>query len=170
MIENGMLRFEEQNTNDIEEKFSDSVMLAYLLKNKHAILKNIDTIEYSNPVAVGLMKSEMSVFDKSSIIPYFDVDILDEVLSNEIIHILAKQEVNLEADFLLKVLGYTNRDQERIIVINYTLEKNQLAEEYVTALVETLHVPYKYIAEKGKKPELVISVDTHPAISVITTH
>ena len=83
-----------------------------------------------------------------------NVDILDEVLSNEIIHILAKQEVNLEADFLLKVLGYTNRDQERIIVINYTLEKNQLAEEYVTALVETLHVPYKYIAEKGKKPEL----------------
>lgn len=154
MIENGMLRFEEQNTNDIEEKFSDSVMLAYLLKNKHAFLKNIDTIEYSNPVAVGLMKSEMSVFDKSSIIPYFDVDILDEVLSNEIIHILAKQEVNLESDFLLKVLGYTNRDQEKIIVINYTLEKNQLAEEYVTALVETLHVPYKYIAEKGKKPEL----------------
>lgn len=154
MIENGMLRFEEQNTNDIEGKFSDSVMLAYLLKNKHAFLKNIDTIEYSNPVAVGLMKSEMSVFDKSSIIPYFDVDILDEVLSNEIIHILAKQEVNLEVDFLLKVLGYTNRDQERIIVINYTLEKNQLAEEYVTALVETLHVPYKYIAEKGKKPEL----------------
>lgn len=46
------------------------------------------------------------------------------------------------------------QDQERIIVINYTLEKNQLAEEYVTALVETLHVPYKYIAEKGKKPEL----------------
>lgn len=154
MIENGMLRFEEQNTSDIEEKFSDSVMLAYLLKNKHAFLKNIDTIEYLNPVAVGLMKSEMSVFDKSSIIPYFDVDILDEVLSNEIVHVLAKKEVSLEVDFLLKVLEYTNRDQERIIVVNYTLEKNQLAEEYVTALVETLHIPYKYIAEKGKKPEL----------------
>ena len=154
MIENGMLGFEEQNTKDIEENYSDGVMLAYLLKNKHAFLKNIDTIEYSNPVAVGLMKSEMSILDKSSIIPYFDVDILDEVLSNEIVHVLAKKEVFLEVDFLLKVLGYTNRDQERIIVVNYTLEKNQLAEEYVTALVETLHIPYKYIAEKGKKPEL----------------
>ena len=154
MIENGMLRFEEQNTNDIEENFSDSVMLAYLLKNKHAVLKNIDTIRYSNQIAVGLMKSELSVREKSSIIPYFDVDILDETLSNEIIHILAKQEVTLDDDFLLKVLRYTNRNLERIIVINYTLENNQLEEESLTALIETLHVPYKYIAEKGKKPEL----------------
>ena len=154
MIESGMLKFDEVNTTDIEENYSDKIMLAYLLKNKHDFLKNLDKVEYSNQLAIVLLKSELSVRDKASIIPYFDVDIVDETLSNEIMHILAKQEVSLDVDFLLKVLRYSNQDHERIIVINYTLEKNQLAEEYVTALVETLPVPYKYIAEKGKKPEL----------------
>lgn len=154
MIESGMLKFDEVNTTDIEENYSDEIMLAYLLKNKHDFLKNIDKVEYSNQVAIGLLKSELSVRDKASIIPYFDVDIVDKTLSNEIIHILAKQEVALDVDFLLKVLRYSNRDHERIIVINYTLEKNQLEEETVTAFIETLHEPYKYIAEKGRKPEL----------------
>ena len=35
-----------------------------------------------------------------------------------------------------------------------TLEKNAFDEEMMTAFIKTLHFPYKYIAEKGKKPEI----------------
>lgn len=167
MIENGMLKFDEANTSDIEENYSDEIMLAYLLKNKHDFLKKIDTVEYSNLVAVGLLKSELCIRDKASIIPYFDVEILDKTLSNEIIHILVKQEVELDMDFLLKVLRYTDQNQERIDVINHTLEKNQLGEDSITALIETLHDPYKHVAEKGKRPELPKDDNTFRFVDIL---
>ena len=57
-------------------------------------------------------------------------------------------------NFLLEVMKQTKLSDERLRVLNYTLEKNSFNEDMITAFVETLHFPYKYIAEKGKKPEI----------------
>ena len=56
---------------------------------------------------------------------------------------------------------------ERLRVMNYTLEKNVFDEDVITALIETLHLPYKYIAEKGKKPELPNNEESWRLVKVL---
>lgn len=100
------------------------------------------------------MRSNLTIVEKTNLIPYFDVAILNEELSDEIIHLLDRQEVILNKDFLLKVMKLTKMSGERMRVLNYTLEKNVFDEDVISAFIETLPFPYKYIAEKGKKPEI----------------
>ena len=73
----------------------------------------------------------------------------------------------LNKDFLLKVMRLTNMPDERLRVMNYTLEKNVFDEDVITALIETLHLPYKYIAEKGKKPELPNNEESWRLVKVL---
>ncbi len=129
-------------------------MIAYLLKHKREWLKTPEDVAYSTETAVGLMRSNLTIVEKTNLIPYFDVAILNEELSDEIIHLLDRQEVILNKDFLLKVMKLTKMSGERMRVLNYTLEKNVFDEDVISAFIETLPFPYKYIAEKGKKPEI----------------
>lgn len=152
--EKGMIHYTAENTESYISRYSSSALIAYLLKHKREWLKTPEGVEYSTETALGLMRSSLSIVEKTNLIPYFDVVILNEELSDEIIHLLDRQEVTLNKDFLLKVMKLTRMSGERLRVLNNTLEKNVFDEDVITAFIETLHIPFKFIAEKGKKPEI----------------
>ena len=152
--EKGMLHYTEKNTGNIIERYSSSMVVAYLLKHKREWLKHPTDVSYDTNVAIGLMKSSLTISEKASLMPCFDIAILNIELADEIIQILCKQEINLDMSFLLKVMKLTKKSGERIRILNNTLEKNNFDEDMITAFIETLHYPYKNIAEKGKKPEI----------------
>ena len=152
--EKGMLHYTAKNTESIIDRYSASMVVAYLLKHKREWLKHPADVSYNADVAIGLMRSSLTISEKASLIHCFDIEILNSELADEIIQILCKQEINLDISFLLKVMKLTKKSGERLRVLNNTLEKNDYDEEMITAFIETLHYPYKNIAEKGKKPEI----------------
>lgn len=154
LIKNGMIPYTEENTSELLNSFPSSVSVAYLLKYKRDFLKNLDAIEYTTDVAIDLMQSNLSLNEKVLIIPYFDESILTWKLADEIVRLLCKRELNLDYDFLLKVIQLSKLSRERLVVLNYTLEKNVLDEDKTTAFLRALPSPYNSIAEKGKKPML----------------
>lgn len=152
--EKGMIHYTVENTGSYLSRYSSTALMAYLLKHKREWLKKPEDVEYSTETAVGIMRSSLSIVEKTNLIPYFDVAILDEELSDEIIHLLDRQEVTLNKDFLLNVMKLTKMSGERLRVLNYTLEKNVFDDDIITTFIKTLHIPYRYISEKGKKPEI----------------
>lgn len=152
--EKGMLHYTEKNTESIVERYSASTVIAYLLKHKREWLKQPEDVAYDTDVALGLMRSSLTISEKTTLIPFFGVDILNGELADEIIKLLNRQEVTVSKNFLLKVMKLTKMTDERLRVLNYTLEKNVFEDDVITAFIETLHIPYKYISEKGKKPEI----------------
>ncbi len=152
--EKGMLRYTDKNTASIISHYSPSALIAYLLKHKREWLKKPEEVVYSTEAAVRLLKSNLAISEKAAIIPCFDVTILTDELADEIIRILYMKEISLNKDFLLKVMKLTKMSGERLSVLNYTLEKNSFDDDIITAFIETLPFPYKYILEKGKKPEI----------------
>ena len=152
--EKGMLHYTKKNTESIKERYSASLVIAYLLKHKRDWLKQPKDVAYDTDIAIGLIKSSLTISEKTVLISCFDADIVNSELADEIIRILSRQEIKLDVNFLLKVMKLTNLMGERLKVLNYTLEKNAFDENLITAFIETLHFPYKCIAEKGKKPEI----------------
>jgi hypothetical protein len=148
------LCYTDKNTKSIIEQYSASLVIAYLLKHKRDWLKKPEDVAYDTDIAIGLIKSSLTISEKTVLISCFDADIVNSELADEIIRILSRQEIKLDVNFLLKVMKLTNLTGERIRVLNYTLEKNAFDEDLITAFIETLHFPYKCIAEKGKKPEI----------------
>ena len=160
MIEKGMLHFQERNTEDLLNNYSGNAVVAYLLKNKREFLSEPEKVDYTTEVAIGLLKSGLSLTDKAAVIACFKKEILNEDLANEIIGILKVKEIGLAYEFLLKVMSLSNKTDEKMVVLNYTLEKNDFDEAAITALLNTLPGKLKEIAEKGKKPELPDTPET----------
>ena len=154
MIDNGMVPFTRENTQSLVANYSNATIIAYLIKNKNEFLAQADSVEYSNEDAIALMKSSLLIKEKAQIIPNFDSSILDAKLADEILAVLVRVEVNLDLDFLLQVFSMATNADNKIIVLNYTLSKNDFGDMTITSFLETLPSPYKYMAEKGKKPEL----------------
>lgn len=154
LIENGMLPFKEENTKDLLSKYSEQEVVTYLLRNKHEFLVAPDTVVFTTAVAIGLMRSELTVREKASLLPHFNKEIIDSDLADELIAVLNQHEVTLDFNILLKVMSLTKKTDMKLHVLNYTLEKNDFVEDTITTFLNTLPYPYKYIAEKGKKPEL----------------
>lgn len=152
--EKGMIHYTAENTESIISKYSPDALVEYLIKHKREWLKQPEAIAYSTKAAVGILKSGLTIGEKAAVIPCIDGAVLTEELADEIIHVLNKQEIMLDKDFLLILMKLTKMKDERLRVLNYTLEKNVFNEDVITAFIETLPFPYKYIAEKGKKPEI----------------
>ena len=70
-------------------------------------------------------------------------------------------------DFLLKTMSLSTRTEDKITVLNYTLEKNELEEDIITSFISTLPGKYKEMAEKGKKPELPDSPETKRLVVIL---
>lgn len=150
----GMLYYTEKNTESIIERYSASMVIAYLMKHKREWLKHPEAVAYNTDIAIGLMKSTLTIGEKTALIPCFDEDILNRELADEIILILSKRAIKLDGSFLLKVMALAKRSDERLKVLNYTLEHSSFDDDTITNFIKTLPAPYKYIAEKGKKPEI----------------
>ena len=160
LINKNMIPYKEDNTKDLLENFSADTVVAYLMKNKRDFIRNRGAVKYDTDLALAIMRSEFTMQDKALIIPHFTKDILNTDLSDSIILLLAEKEVKLDIEFLLQVMALSNNTEDKITVLNYTLENNDLDEVTITSLIKTLPSKYKEIAEKGKKPEIPYSVKT----------
>lgn len=167
MIEKGMLHFQEKNTEDLLDNYSGNAIVAYLLKNKHEFLNEPEKVEYTTEVALGLLKSELSLTGKALVITLFKKEILNAELSNEIIGVLRQKEIWLDSEFLLKVMSMSNKTDEKIVVLNYALAKNDYDETTISAFLNTLPGKYTEIAEKGKKPELPDTQETKRLVEIL---
>lgn len=167
MVAKGMIHFTQENTDSIVSGYSVGAVVAYLMHHKRDFLNAPDTIDYSNELAIGLMNAGLNMREKSIIIPCFKTEILNESLSNEVICVLRAHEISLDVDFLLKVMSLSDRTDDKIVVLNYTLEKNSLGEDVTTSLIKTLPGKYKEIAEKGKKPEIPNDVESWRLVKVL---
>ncbi len=167
MIDKGMLHFQERNTTDLLNKYSSNAVVAYLLKNKREFLSEPGKVEYTTDVAVGLLKAGLSLTDKAVVIPCFKKEILNEALANGIISVLRLKEIELDFDFLLDVMKLSNKEEDKLVVLNYTLEKNYFDEAATTAFINTLSGKYKEITEKGKKPELPDTPETKKMVVLL---
>lgn len=167
LIEKGMIKFHERNTTDLLSNYSGNAVVAYLLKNKREYLSEPEKVEYITDVALGLLKSGLSTSDKAKIIPCFKKEILNEGLANEIISLLKIKEINLNMDFLLETMSLSTRTEDKIVVLNYTLEKNEFEEGIITSFISTLPGKYKEMAEKGKKPELPDTPETKRLVVIL---
>lgn len=154
MISMGMVRFTDDNTKNIQENYSDKTVADYLLRNKKDFLEKKETVNYTTELASALLKSAMTEHEKASIIPLFRKTILNEDVGNQIVLVLKVVQITLDSEFLIKVLSLSRMTNEKILVINYTLEKNDLSEEIISNMLCTLPEPYSSIADKGKKPEI----------------
>ena len=119
--EKGMLHYTDKNTKSIIEQYSATLVIAYLLKHKRDWLKKPEDVAYDTDIAIGLIKSSLTISEKTVLISCFDADIVNSELADEIIRILSRQEIKLDVNFLLKVMKLTNLTGERIRVLKYTL-------------------------------------------------
>lgn len=154
MTDYGMILFAQKNTESLIANYSTTMVIDYLIKNKNDFLSQPGSVEYTNEVALALMKSNLRIKEKALIIPYFDSSILDTKLSNEIIAVFVRNGMSLDMDFLIETFSLATNTDYKIRVLNFTLAKNEFDEATITALLGTLPIPYKYVAKKGKKPEL----------------
>lgn len=167
LIDKGMFSFNDDNSKDLIAKYSADTVVAYLLKNKSDFLAKPESVSYTTEVALALMKSTLSEREKAIIIQYFDEDIVDGALADEITLILNNNESTLVLSYLLKVMSLTNKFNEKLRVLNYTLEKNDIDGDMVTSLLKTLPDPYMHIAEKGKKPELPNDYESRRLVNLL---
>jgi hypothetical protein len=100
------------------------------------------------------MKSSLSIREKAIIIPCFEKSILNKELANEVIGVLKVQEINLDVEFLMNVMSLSDKTDDKVVVLAYTLEKNTFDETTITSFINTLPGKFQEIAEKGKKPEI----------------
>ena len=81
--------------------------------------------------------------------------------------VLKVVQITLEEDFLVAVMGLSKLTNEKMLVMNYTLEKKDLNEAVITALLDTFPEPYSLIGEKGKKPEIPDTFQTRRFVKVL---
>lgn len=167
MIENGMVPFSDENTTSLTQKYSSSTVRDYLLRNKNDFLKSPERIEYTTEIAIALLESSLTIKEKTLIIPYFDRSILNADIANTIITILLQKEINLDVEFLVSVFEFATNTEEKIGVLNYTLSKNSFGEATIMSFLKTLPAPYKYLAVKGKKPELPNTIKTKNMVELL---
>lgn len=59
-------------------------------------------------------------------------------MADEIIDILRQKRIELDFPFLFEVMSITNKMDDKIVILNSTLEKKDLDESAITALLNTL--------------------------------
>ena len=154
MIDNGMIKYTEDNTINLQRGYSDTVFAEYLLKNKKSFLKNKDTISYSPGVAYKLLKSNLTAKEKASVITSLDNDSLNEDVATEVIRLMNSVSIPVKKDFIIKAMSLAKITDEKISIINNDLENATSDDHFITELINTLPLPYNLIAIKGKKPVL----------------
>ncbi len=167
LINKNMIHYKEENTKDLLENFSAETVVAYLMKNKRDFLTHPNSVTYDTNLALAIMISGFTVREKALIIPHFTKDILNTDLSDNIIIVLVEQEIKLDIEFLLQVMALSNNTEDKITVLNYTLDNNDFDEATITSLIKTLPGKYKEMAEKGKKPEIPYTVKTMKLVRIL---
>lgn len=167
LIAKNTIRFKEENTTDLLSNYSGNTVVAYLMKNKRDFLNSPESVTYTTDVALGLMKSGLNVRERAIIIPHFDKSILNKELANEVISVLKEQQITLGLSFLMTVMTLSDKTEDKIVVLNYTLGNKDLDDATITAFIKTLTGKYKEMAEKGKKPEIPNNPETKRLVNIL---
>ena len=154
MINQGMIRYSNDNNVIMQGNYSDKVFAEYLLKNKKVFLENKASVPYTTGLATILMRSRLTKHEKASIIPFLKREIINVEVANEVISLLTDVQISLELDFLIGVMSLSDITDEKIFVLSYTVEKDSFDDVQIMSALKTLPEPYSNMAYKGKKPEL----------------
>ena len=154
MLENGMIHYSTENTESLKKSCSVGLQVAYLLRNKKEFLTDVSHVEFTTEMALGLMKSGMTMREKAAIVPCLKADILNAELTNEMLKVMKSQEILLEGELLVKTMSLSTLTEEKICVIGRVLARTEIRKDVITILLNTLPIPYKYMTENGKKPEI----------------
>lgn len=165
MVAKGMIHFTNENTDSLVNSYSVGAIVTYLMHNKKDFLKAPETVNYTTDIATGIMAAGLNAREKAIIIPNFKIEIINTHLANEIIRALCVQEVELSVDFLLRVMELSDRTDDKVTVLNYTLEKNSFDENTITMFIKTLPGKYNEMAEKGKKPTIPKNEQTQKLVN-----
>jgi ribosomal protein S8 len=68
---------------------------------------------------------------------------------------------------LMKAMSLSTLTEEKICVMGRVLDRTEIREEVITDLLNTLPIPYKYMAEKGKKPEIPNTESTRTLVGIL---
>ena len=167
MLENRMIHYSPENTESLKKSCSVGLQVAYFLRNKKEFLADISHVGYTTEIALGLMKSELAMREKAAIVPCLKSDILNAELANEMLKVTKSQEILLEGDMLMKAMSLSTLTEEKICVMGRVLDRTEIREEVITDLLNTLPIPYKYMAEKGKKPEIPNTESTRTLVGIL---
>ena len=167
MIDYGMILFTRANLESLVNNYPANVVVDFLMKNRKEYINQANIVSYSTDIAIGLMKSGLSLREKADIIPHFDKDILNDVLSNEIIKIMNVRDIKITPSFLLRVMKLSNMTEEKINIIINILNGHRIDDDTISSLLNTLPEPYKVIAVKGKKPEIPKNQKSKHLVSVL---
>lgn len=167
MLENRMIHYSPENTESLKKSCSVGLQVAYFLRNKKEFLADISHVGYTTEMALGLMKSELAMREKAAIVPCLKSDILNAELANEVLKVAKSQEILLEGDMLMKAMSLSTLTEEKICVLGRVLDRTEIREEVITDLLNTLPIPYKYMTEKGKKPEIPNTESTRTLVGIL---
>ena len=167
LIAKNLINFKDENTADMLNNFSASAVVSYLTTNKRDFLRAPETVAYTTDVAVGLMKSGLSIREKAMIIPCFEESILNKELANEVVSVIKLQGIDLDGYFFVNVMLLSDKTDEKIMVLGNVLGQKDLNEAAITSIISSLPGKYKEIAEKGKKPEIPNNVWTMKLVEIL---
>jgi hypothetical protein len=162
-----MIHYSAENTESLKKSCSVGLQVAYLLRNKKEFLNDVSHVEFTTEMALGLTKSELTMKEKATIVSCLKVDVLNAELANEVLKVTKSQEILLEGDLLVKTMSLSTLTEEKICVIGRVLARTEIREDVITDLLNTLPIPYKYMAEKGKKPEIPNTESTRTLVGIL---
>lgn len=154
MLENGMIHYSTENMESLKKSCSVGLQVAYLLRNKKEFLADVSRVEFTTELALGLMNSELTMREKAVIVHCLRSDILNAELANEVLKVTKSQEILLEGNLLMKAMSLSTLTEEKICIFGCVLARTEISVDVITNLLMTLPIPYRYMAEKGKKPEI----------------
>lgn len=167
MIEEGRIPYSVVNTGIIKETCSVKAQVAYLLKNKKDFLADISNVGLTTEIAQRLMRAELTMEEKALIVPCMKAEILNGELANEVLSVMQSQVISIDDVLFLKSMSLSSLTEYKITVMGHVLNSKELGEDIITDLLNTLPEPYKFIAEKGKKPEIPSTEGTRRLVGAL---
>jgi len=141
--------------------------VAYLLKNKKDFLADISNVGLTTEIAQRLMRAELTMEEKALIVPCMKAEILNGELANEVLSVMQSQVISIDDVLFLKSMSLSSLTEYKITVMGHVLNSKELGEDIITDLLNTLPEPYKFIAEKGKKPEIPSTEGTRRLVGAL---
>lgn len=155
LIQLGMIEYNVENINYIQEHYSSDTLFNLIIKNKSTYINHVDQINYNKELVILILKSNVfSKKEKIQIIPLMQSNEIDDTIAECTLDILRTEKVPLPFSLSLKLLQLAHNIKNRISLIADMIEYNEPSEEQIGNLLTTLPLPFSSISEYGKRPSI----------------
>lgn len=155
LIQLGMIEYNVENINYIQEHYSSDTLFKLIIKNKSTYINHVDQINYNKELVILILKSNVfSKKEKIQIIPLMQSNEIDDTIAECTLDILRTEKVPLPFSLSLKLLQLAHNIKNRISLIADMIEYNEPSEEQIGNLLTTLPLPFSSISEYGKRPSI----------------